>query len=83
MPMKDDLTQEKARDSVAEHYEIDELIEILKDTDYSSLACVGHAEKLRERLHHHLDEEEHEVSRWLERSSQRNSKPHYRPDIVN
>lgn len=61
MLMKDDLTQEKARHSVSEHHEIDELIEILEDTDYSSPAWLGHAEKLRERLHHHLDEEEHEV----------------------
>lgn len=59
--MEDDLTQEKARHSVAEHHEIDELIETLEDTEFSSPAWVGHAEKLRKRLHHHLDEEEHEV----------------------
>ncbi len=59
--MEEDLTQEKARHSVAEHHEIDELIETLEKTEFSSPAWVGHADKLRERLHHHLDEEEHEV----------------------
>ncbi len=61
MLMEDDLTQEKARHSVAEHHEIDELIETLEKTEFSSPAWVGHAEKLRKRLNHHLDEEEHEV----------------------
>lgn len=59
--MEDDLTQEKARHSVAEHHEIDELIETMENTEFSSPAWVSHAEKLRKRLHHHLDEEEHEV----------------------
>ena len=59
--MKDDLTQEKARHSVAEHHDIDETIEKLEQTDYSSSAWLAHAKKLHELVHHHLDEEEHEV----------------------
>ena len=59
--MQKDLTQEKARHSVAEHHEIDELIAKLRETDYSSSGWLATAEKLRERVHHHLDEEEHEV----------------------
>lgn len=59
--MDNDLTQEKARHSVAEHHELDELIEELEQTDYSSPGWLAAAKKLEERLIHHLDEEEHEV----------------------
>ena len=56
-----DLTQEKARHSIAEHNEMDELVEELENTDYSSPHWVAVAKKLHERVHHHLDEEEQEV----------------------
>ncbi|MBQ4857766.1 hemerythrin domain-containing protein [Pseudoalteromonas sp. MMG007] len=59
--MCDDLTQEKARHSVAEHHEIDELIEQLEDTKMSSSAWLKTAKKLNELVHHHLSEEEREV----------------------
>lgn len=59
--MEFDRTQEKARHSVAEHHEIDELIETLEDTDPSSPGWLSHAKKLHEVVHHHLDEEEQEV----------------------
>ncbi len=59
--MEHDLTQEKARHSVAEHHEIDECIKKLEETDYSSSAWVGYARKLQELVTHHLDEEEHQV----------------------
>lgn len=59
--MEDDLTQEKSRHSVAEHHEIDEMIAALEDTDYSSPAWLVEAKKLQHKVHHHLDEEEHEV----------------------
>lgn len=59
--IQDDLTQEKARHSVAEHHEIDELIETLDATDFSSSAWLVHAKKLQELVEHHLEEEEHEV----------------------
>ena len=58
--MKDDFTQEKSRHGVAEHHEIDELIEELEKTDYSSPGWLATAKHLHERVHHHLDEEEHE-----------------------
>ena len=61
-PLMDyDLTQEKARHSIAEHHEIDELIETLETTDPSSPSWKANAEKLRHVVHHHLDEEEQEV----------------------
>ena len=55
------MTQEKSRHSVAEHHEIDELIKSLKETDYSSPGWLVEAKKLQHKVHHHLDEEEHEV----------------------
>ncbi|WP_423820897.1 hemerythrin domain-containing protein [Salinisphaera sp. SPP-AMP-43] len=59
--MEHDMTQEKARHSVAEHHEIDELIETLDNTDYSSPAWLNSAKKLEHLVTHHLDEEEQEV----------------------
>lgn len=59
--MKDDLTQDKARHSVAEHNDIDELIEELEKTDMSSPHWLATANKLKDQVIHHLDEEEHEV----------------------
>ena len=56
-----DRTQEKARHSISEHHEIDELIEKLEETDYDSSAWLKIAKNLREKVEHHLDEEEHEV----------------------
>jgi len=56
-----DLTQEKARHSIAEHHEIDELIETLETTDFSSPGWLTHAKTLQEVVSHHLDEEEQEV----------------------
>lgn len=62
IPMMDiDLTQEKARHSVAEHHEIDELIELLDETEYSASHWLTHAKQLQHLVTHHLDEEEHEV----------------------
>lgn len=59
--MKHDATQEKSRHSVAEHHELDELVEKLEETDMSSPGWLVAAKELAHRLTHHLDEEEHEV----------------------
>jgi len=56
-----DLTQEKARHSIAEHHEIDELIEQLEEMEFSNTAWLTIAKKLVEQVEHHLKEEEHEV----------------------
>jgi len=56
-----DLTQEKARHSIAEHQEIDELVADLEELDNSSPGWLNTAEKLKEKVTHHLDEEEREV----------------------
>lgn len=59
--MDNDLTLEKARHSIAEHHELDELVESLETTDMSSSAWLTTARKLEHRVLHHLEEEEREV----------------------
>ena len=59
--MNEDMTQEKARHSVAEHHEMDELVEKLKDTEMDASNWLKIAKDLEHQLIHHLDEEEHEV----------------------
>ena len=62
IPMMElDMTQENARHSVAEHHELDELVEELEDTDFSSPGWLAAARKLHDLVTHHLDEEEQEV----------------------
>lgn len=56
-----DLGADKARHSVAEHKELDDLIEDLEEMEMSSPHWLPKAKTLCERLTHHLDEEEHEV----------------------
>ena len=59
--IESDLTQEKARHSIAEHHEMDELVEKLEETDMSSSAWLTYMKKLAHKVEHHLDEEEQEV----------------------
>ena len=59
--MQQDMTQQKARHSVAEHHELDEFVEQLEETEQSSPGWLATAKNLRHRLLHHLAEEEHEV----------------------
>ncbi|MCB1800162.1 MAG: hemerythrin domain-containing protein [Gammaproteobacteria bacterium] len=59
--MQDDLTIEKARHSIAEHHELDELVEELESTDMGSAGWLATARKLEHHLLHHLEEEEREV----------------------
>jgi len=57
---KYDKKQDQARHSVAEHHDIDELLEELDDTDMSSSDWLATAKKLKEQVIHHLDEEEND-----------------------
>lgn len=54
-----DMMQEHARHGIAEHHEIDELIEQLEDTEMDSSAWLKIAKNLKEKVEHHLDDEEH------------------------
>jgi len=59
--MEHDLTQDKARHSVAEHKELDDYVEQLESYDMSGPQWIQTAKQLAHRLEHHLDEEEREV----------------------
>ncbi len=56
-----DLTQEPSRHGIAEHHQMDKLIEQLQATDLSSPAWLAAAKALHHKIHHHLEDEEHSV----------------------
>lgn len=47
------------RHALSEHHEMDELLEQLTETEFSSPGWLSIAKKLSETVHHHLEEEEH------------------------
>ena len=47
------------RHALAEHHEMDELLEQLTETEFSNPGWLAIAKKLSETVHHHLEEEEH------------------------
>lgn len=53
-----DMTQEPSRHGIAEHHEMDELVEKLEDTDYSSPGWIVTARELHHKIFHHLNDEE-------------------------
>jgi len=57
--ISNDMMQEKARHGIAEHHEIDEIIEKLDEMDYDSSAWLKYAKNLKEKVEHHLEDEEH------------------------
>lgn len=54
-----DMMQEHARHGIAEHHEMDELIEKIDETDMDSPAWLTYAKQLCEKVEHHLEDEEH------------------------
>ena len=56
--MQDDLGVDLSRHAIAEHHEMDEMIEELEETDLSSPSWLAQAKALSEKVHHHLHEEE-------------------------
>lgn len=48
-----------SRHAIAEHHEMDEMMEELDATDMSSPSWLATAKKLSHKVHHHLKEEEH------------------------
>lgn len=53
-----DMTQEPSRHGIAEHHEMDELVEKLQATDFSSPAWLAVAKELHHKVFHHLKDEE-------------------------
>ncbi|VVQ30725.1 hypothetical protein PS943_01985 [Pseudomonas fluorescens] len=47
-----------SRHAIAEHHEMDEMMEELDETEMSSPAWLANAKKLAEKVNHHLEEEE-------------------------
>lgn len=56
--MGDDTGVDVARHGIAEHHEIDELIEQVEKSDPSSSSWLATAKKLADKVEHHLEEEE-------------------------
>ncbi|MDB5889362.1 MAG: hemerythrin protein [Polaromonas sp.] len=56
-----DSTQEPSRHGIAEHHEMDELVDALEQTDTSSPAWLATAKALHHKIYHHLKDEEHGV----------------------
>ncbi|WP_445619486.1 hemerythrin domain-containing protein [Kushneria sp. Sum13] len=53
-----DTGVEKSRHGIAEHHEMDEVIEQMESTDFSSPAWLGYAKKLQDMALHHFEDEE-------------------------
>ena len=53
-----DSTQEPARHGIAEHHELDELVEVLEDLESVSPNWLQKARELRHKVYHHLADEE-------------------------
>lgn len=59
--MADPLTTAKARHGVAEHEEMDDRLAELDDTAFDSPGWIVKFRQLKDRVEHHLEEEEREV----------------------
>jgi hemerythrin superfamily protein len=53
-----DMTQEPSRHGIAEHHEMDELVEKLEETAFSSPGWIAIARELHHKIYHHLSDEE-------------------------
>ena len=56
-----DMTQEPSRHGIAEHHQMDKLVETLEETDLASPSWLTTAKKLHHKIHHHLEDEEQGV----------------------
>ncbi len=56
-----DMTQEPSRHGIAEHHQMDKLVETLEATDRSSPGWLAGAKALHHKIYHHLEDEEHGV----------------------
>lgn len=56
--LQHDAAVDTARHGIAEHHEMDEMVEDLQGLDMSSPGWLAKARALHHKLHHHLDEEE-------------------------
>lgn len=59
--MEESKGQPRARHSVSEHHELDEMIQDLESMDFSSPGWLTRFKTMRERYEHHIEEEENEI----------------------
>ena len=52
------MTQEPSRHGIAEHHQMNKLIETLASTDFSSPGWLTTAKELHHKIYHHLEDEE-------------------------
>lgn len=51
----------QARHGMAEHHEMDEMVAELEKTDHSSSGWIAQFKRLRDKVFHHLEDEEHAI----------------------
>lgn len=56
-----DETMAQARHGMAEHHEMDKLIDELNKLEFSSPGWLAHFKKLQDKVFHHLEDEEHAI----------------------
>lgn len=56
-----DMTQEPSRHGIAEHHQMDKLVEQLASTELSSPGWLVAAKELHHKIYHHLEDEEQGV----------------------
>ncbi|MEO7390767.1 MAG: hemerythrin domain-containing protein [Ramlibacter sp.] len=56
-----DETMAQARHGMAEHHEMDKLVDELNKTEFSSPGWLAHFKKLHDKVFHHLEDEEHAI----------------------
>ena len=56
-----DSTMAQARHGMAEHHEMDEMVDELNKMDMSSSGWIAKFHKLRDKVFHHLEDEEHAI----------------------
>jgi hemerythrin superfamily protein len=56
-----DSSMAQARHGMAEHHEMDELVDELNKMEMSSPGWLPHFRKLRDKVFHHLEDEEHAI----------------------
>jgi len=56
-----DETMAQARHGMAEHHEMDELVDELNQMEFSSPGWLAHFRKLHHKVFHHLEDEEHAI----------------------
>lgn len=78
-----DKTQDHARHGIAEHHEIDEIIEQLEETEMESSAWLKYAKNLKDKVEHHLEDEEHAIFQLAGKVLSENQKKSLADDYLN